>query len=63
MEKRHLLSTEKHSGDEDAYFFMIENMFAIGKESTYMPRVVWLLIIGQFILMTGSSFLWPLNSI
>jgi len=31
MEKRHLLSTEKHSGDEDAYFFMIENMFAIGR--------------------------------
>ncbi|MBS4200073.1 MFS transporter [Bacillus sp. FJAT-49732] len=28
-----------------------------------MPRAVWILIIGQFVLMTGSSFLWPLNSI
>lgn len=28
-----------------------------------MPRALWLLIIGMAINVTGSSFLWPLNSI
>lgn len=28
-----------------------------------MPRALWLLIIGMAVNMTGSSFLWPLNTI
>ncbi|KHD85944.1 MDR family MFS transporter [Heyndrickxia ginsengihumi] len=28
-----------------------------------MPRTVWLLVIGMAVNITGSSFLWPLNSI
>ena len=28
-----------------------------------MPRAVWLLVIGMAINVTGSSFLWPLNTI
>lgn len=28
-----------------------------------MPRVVWLLVIGMAVNVTGSSFLWPLNTI
>lgn len=28
-----------------------------------MPKAVWLLIIGMLVNVTGSSFLWPLNSI
>ncbi|MED1605930.1 MFS transporter [Cytobacillus kochii] len=28
-----------------------------------MPRVLWLLVIGMAINVTGSSFLWPLNTI
>jgi MFS family permease len=28
-----------------------------------MPRAVWLLVIGMAVNVTGSSFLWPLNSI
>ncbi|ATH92846.1 multidrug MFS transporter [Bacillus glycinifermentans] len=28
-----------------------------------MPRTLWMLIIGMFINVTGSSFLWPLNTI
>lgn len=28
-----------------------------------MPRSLWLLIIGMLINVTGSSFLWPLNTI
>lgn len=28
-----------------------------------MPRVLWLLVIGMMINMTGGSFLWPLNTI
>ncbi|MEK9199179.1 MDR family MFS transporter [Ureibacillus sp. FSL E2-3493] len=28
-----------------------------------MPKKVWLLVIGTFINITGSSFLWPLNTI
>jgi len=29
----------------------------------YMPRALWLLIIGMVVNVTGSSFLWPLNTI
>lgn len=29
----------------------------------YMPRTLWLLIIGMAVNVTGSSFLWPLNTI
>jgi len=28
-----------------------------------MPRSLWLLVIGMMINVTGSSFLWPLNTI
>lgn len=28
-----------------------------------MPRNVWLLVIGAFINITGSSLIWPLNTI
>lgn len=28
-----------------------------------MPRALWLLIIGMAVNVTGSSFLWPLNTI
>ena len=28
-----------------------------------MPRVLWLLVIGMMVNVTGSSFLWPLNTI
>lgn len=28
-----------------------------------MPRALWLLVIGMAVNVTGSSFLWPLNSI
>jgi MFS family permease len=28
-----------------------------------MPRALWLLIVGMVVNMTGSSFLWPLNTI
>lgn len=28
-----------------------------------MPRTLWLLIIGMAVNVTGSSFLWPLNTI
>jgi MFS family permease len=28
-----------------------------------MPRTVWLLVIGMMVNVTGSSFLWPLNTI
>src|SRR3954462_10690217 len=28
-----------------------------------MPRTLWLLIIGMVVNVTGSSFLWPLNTI
>jgi MFS family permease len=30
---------------------------------TFMPRALWLLIIGMAVNVTGSSFLWPLNTI
>lgn len=29
----------------------------------FMPRALWLLIIGMVVNVTGSSFLWPLNTI
>lgn len=29
----------------------------------FMPRALWLLIIGMIVNVTGSSFLWPLNTI
>ena len=28
-----------------------------------MPKSLWLIVIGLFVIMTGSSFLWPLNAI
>lgn len=36
-------------------------MFGIGVNT--LPRNLWLLIIGMVVNVTGSSFLWPLNSI
>lgn len=33
------------------------------KEVFAMPRSLWLLVIGMLINVTGSSFLWPLNTI
>ncbi len=33
------------------------------KERFFMPRALWLLIIGMAVNVTGSSFLWPLNTI
>lgn len=33
------------------------------KGRLYMPRALWLLIIGMIVNVTGSSFLWPLNTI
>ncbi len=28
-----------------------------------MPKSLWLLVIGMMVNVTGSSFLWPLNTI
>jgi MFS family permease len=33
------------------------------KGAVFMPRALWLLIIGMAVNVTGSSFLWPLNAI
>ncbi len=33
------------------------------KERIFMPRALWLLIIGMAVNVIGSSFLWPLNTI
>ncbi|TCN24365.1 putative MFS family arabinose efflux permease [Mesobacillus foraminis] len=33
------------------------------KGEIYMPRALWLLVIGMAVNVTGSSFLWPLNTI
>jgi len=33
------------------------------KGAFFMPRALWLLIIGMAVNVTGSSFLWPLNAI
>lgn len=33
------------------------------KGDSYMPRAIWILVIGMAINFTGASFLWPLNTI
>jgi MFS family permease len=42
------------------YFGMRNRKF---KGAFFMPRALWLLIIGMAVNVTGSSFLWPLNAI
>jgi MFS family permease len=43
------------------YFWKL--VIVIVKERFFMPRALWLLIIGMAVNVTGSSFLWPLNTI
>ena len=33
------------------------------KDASFMPRALWLLVIGILVNITGTSFLWPLNAI
>lgn len=43
------------------YSFESRNKLMLG--AFFMPRALWLLIIGMAVNVTGNSFLWPLNTI
>ena len=45
------------------YNLPLDNKMLYRKGAFFMPRALWLLIIGMAVNVIGSSFLWPLNTI
>lgn len=43
--------------------YLLESEISERKGAFFMPRALWLLIIGMAVNVTGNSFLWPLNTI
>ena len=44
-------------------FNVVQQKYKEGLINMNIPRSVWWLVIGMALNITGSSFLWPLNTI